>query len=65
MNAYSRVAAIAASGLAALLGARAASIKVRDNVDEFIDDLHKQRRWTSFAAIAAAVCAALLVLQLV
>lgn len=52
-------AAIAMSGLAAALGVRAATIEVRNNVDEFINDLQRQGRWASFAAVAAALATAL------
>jgi len=52
-------AALAMSGIAALLGVRAATIVVRDNIDEFINDLWKQGRWASAAAVAAAIATAL------
>jgi hypothetical protein len=47
--------AIAASCVAAVLGLRAATVEVRDNLDEFINDLRRQGRWASWAALAAAV----------
>ena len=46
------------SALAAILGVRAATIIVRDNVDEFINDLQRQGRWASGAAVAAALATA-------
>jgi hypothetical protein len=53
------MAAIGMSGLAAILGVRAATITVRDNIDEFINDLQRQGRWASGAAVAAAFATAL------
>lgn len=47
------------SGVAALLGVRALTIVVRDNIDEFIGDLQKHGRWASYAAVAAAIATAL------
>jgi hypothetical protein len=41
--------------VAALLGLKAATMPVRDSMDDFMADLRKQGRWTSFAAGAAAV----------
>jgi hypothetical protein len=38
-----------------LLGLKAATMPVRDSMDDFMADLRKQGRWTSFAAAAAAV----------
>lgn len=63
MASYLSLAALAVSGLAAILGVRAATIVVRDNVDEFINDLQRQGRWASYAAIAAAVATALQAVQ--
>jgi uncharacterized membrane protein len=40
--------------VAAGLGVRAATVHVRDNIDAFIGDLHKQSRWASWAATMAA-----------
>lgn len=45
--------AIFSSLIAAGLGIRAATIHVRDNLDEFIGDIHKQGKWASWAAVAA------------
>jgi hypothetical protein len=36
-------------------GVRAATVPVRDNIDEFIGDLHRQGRWAAIAASLAAV----------
>lgn len=46
-------AAIAASFVAAVLSLRAAAVAVRDNMDEFINDLQRQGRWASWAFAAA------------
>jgi hypothetical protein len=56
-------AAIFASGAAAILGLRAATMEVRDNIDVFISDLQKQGRWASYAAVAAAIATALQSIQ--
>ena len=58
MPQYLSTAALAMSALAAILGVRAATIIVRDNVDEFINDLQRQGRWASGAAVAAALATA-------
>lgn len=52
---YVPYAAITAAAIAAVLGIRAATVTVRDNMDGFIDDLKRQGRWASWAAVAAAV----------
>jgi hypothetical protein len=53
------IAAIAFSLIAAALGTRAAFVRVRNSQDDFIDDLQRQGRWASWAAVAAAVSAGL------
>lgn len=45
---------IAFSVVAASLGIRAATVEVRNSQDDFIDDLKRQGRWASWAAVAAA-----------
>lgn len=59
MTNYLPVAAIIVSGIATILGVRAAMVKVRDNMDMFISDLQRHGRWASYAAIAAAIATAL------
>jgi len=63
MKNYLPVAAIVVSAIAAILGVRAATVEVRDNMDMFISDLKRQGRWASFAAIAAAVATAIQAVQ--
>jgi hypothetical protein len=63
MTMYLSTAAIVASGAAALLGVRAATVEVRDNIDVFIADLQRQGRWASYAAVAAALATALQAVQ--
>lgn len=46
---------IASGVLAAAFGLVAATIKIRDNIDKFISDLHRQGTWASCAAIFAAL----------
>ena len=38
-----------------LASVRAATIHIRDNVDEVMNDLHRQGRWASLAALLVAV----------
>ena len=46
------------SCIAAVLGIRAATVQVRDNMDAFISDLQRQGRWASYAAMTAALATA-------
>ncbi|WP_210482909.1 hypothetical protein [Microvirga antarctica] len=57
------ICAAVATGLAAVLGVKAATVTVRDDQDEFIGDLGRQGRWAAWAAVANAIAAALLILQ--
>jgi hypothetical protein len=59
MPTYLSIGAIVASLIAALLGIRAATVKVHDNIDRFIADLHRQGRWAACAALAAAIATVL------
>jgi hypothetical protein len=43
----------------AVIGIRAASIVVRDNLDEFISDIRRQSLWATWAAIASSIAAIL------
>lgn len=56
------------SGLVALLASlfalRAASIAIRDNIDAMMSDIHKQGRWSGYAAIANALASAAIVVAL-
>jgi hypothetical protein len=56
-------ASIIISLLAAVFGIRAATVKVRDNQDEFISDLQRQGRWAGVAAAAAAISTVLQAVQ--
>ncbi len=40
------------------LGLKAASIEIRDDLDEFINDMQRQGRWVRWTAIAALLTAA-------
>jgi hypothetical protein len=51
--------ALAFGVVAAGIGVRAATVHVRDNLDAFISDLHRQSSWASWAATMAA-CSAIL-----
>lgn len=51
-------------GLAAAgLSLRAATIHVRDNIDAFIGDIHRQSWWSTLAAAAASATALLVALK--
>jgi len=43
----------------AVVGVRAACIEVRDNVDAFIDDIKRQSRWATWAAVLSSISALL------
>jgi uncharacterized membrane protein len=59
ISATVQVLSLFAALLAAGLGVAAAGVNVRDNIDAFMSDLHKQSTLASWAATAAAVSAAL------
>jgi hypothetical protein len=63
MATYLPYISISVSLLAAFLGVRAATVKVRDNQDAFISDLQRQGRWTACAAAAAAISTVLQAVQ--
>jgi hypothetical protein len=63
MKDYLATAVIIIGLVAVACGLRAATIEVRDNMDAFISDLHRQGWWASMAAIAAAVAAMLQAVQ--
>ncbi|RWM04563.1 MAG: hypothetical protein EOR68_02835 [Mesorhizobium sp.] len=46
---------IATSMLAAGLGIRAATITIRNSIDDFMSDIARQSRWASLAAVAAGL----------
>jgi hypothetical protein len=50
VTAISGVLAVAAS----IFAIKAATVEVRDNLDEFIGDLRRQSRWSTLAAVTAA-----------
>jgi hypothetical protein len=39
----------------AIIGIRAATIEVRDNIDAFIGDIRRQSRWATYAAVASCL----------
>jgi hypothetical protein len=53
------IAAVFASVVGAGLGLYATSIHIRDNIDAFMSDIHRQSRWATWAAVAACVAAGL------
>jgi hypothetical protein len=57
------LASMIVSLVAVALGVRAATVKVRDNIDAFISDLQRQGRWAASAAIAAAISTGLQAIQ--
>lgn len=46
---------ILSSLAAAGLGIRAATVVVRDSLDDFIGDIARQGKWASWAAVAAGI----------
>jgi hypothetical protein len=63
MENVTTLAAVGFTALAAVLGVRAATVDVRDNMDKFMEDLQRQGRWASWAAVANAAAAAVLIVQ--
>ena len=49
--------------VAALLAVRAATVHVRNSLDDFIADIHRQSWWATWAAVATSLTALLLVAQ--
>jgi hypothetical protein len=49
--------------VAAALALRAATVYVRDSIDDFIGDIHRQSFWATWSAVATSVTALLLVVQ--
>jgi hypothetical protein len=58
MSGWLATASLSLSAIAAVLGVRAATIRVRNSQDDFIDDLQKQGRWAALAALCAAAATA-------
>ncbi|TGQ94645.1 hypothetical protein EN794_053305 [Mesorhizobium sp. M00.F.Ca.ET.151.01.1.1] len=50
---------IIASIVAAALGFRASTVKIRDSIDDMMPDIARQGKWASWAASAAAVAVVL------
>lgn len=59
ISSYLPYASLAVSVAAAILGVRAATVDIRDNIDEFMNDLKRQGKWASWAASMAALSVAL------
>jgi hypothetical protein len=53
------IAAVIAGVVGAVLGLYAATIDVRDNIDAFMSDIHRQSEWAAWAAVAGCVAAVL------
>lgn len=53
--------AIVLAAVAALVAVRAATVRVRDSVDDFMSDLQRQGRWNAAAAILNALASVLIV----
>ena len=49
------MASIVAAVAAAALALFANSIEIRDELDSFMSDIHRQGTWTAYAAVAAAI----------
>jgi len=55
------IVAVSVAAIAALVALRAATVKVRNSVDDFMADLQKQGRWNAAAAILNAAASILIV----
>jgi uncharacterized membrane protein len=55
------IAALIATMVSAMLGLRAATTNVRENLETFMLDLQRQGRWSGWAAVANAIATAMLV----
>jgi hypothetical protein len=55
--------AIVISCVGALVALRGSVIKIRNSMDDFIDDLRRQSRWATRAALAGCVAAGLSAVQ--
>lgn len=53
-----------AAAAAAILSFVAARIEVRDNMDEFMNDLRRQGRWAQAAAAANVIAAAAVIMSM-
>lgn len=53
------IASIVAGVMAGALAIAAARIEIRDNLDMFMSDIHRQGTWASYAALSAAIAAVL------
>ena len=59
MDLIAQVGALAAAVIASFFGIVAARVKVRNDIDAFIQDIHRQSTWASWAAVFAALSAGL------
>lgn len=56
-------AAVLCGLLSAALSVRAATVEVRNNLDEFMNDIRRQSRWATWSAVATSATAVLVVGQ--
>jgi hypothetical protein len=49
--------------VAAILALRAATVHVRESLDDFIRDIHRQSSWATLSAVVTSLTALLLVVQ--
>ena len=63
MNTLISYGAIAFELIGAAFGLRAATVHVRDSLDQFIGDIQRQSRWATYTAIAATISATLQALE--
>jgi hypothetical protein len=57
--------ALILTGISVVCSVSAQKIKIRDSMDHFIADLHKQGQWSMWATILQAIAIAILVVRLV
>lgn len=55
--------ALAFTVVAVLISVKGQSIKIRDSIDHFIADLHRQGRWVMWATIVQAAAVAILIVR--
>ena len=56
--------ALTLTGLAIVFSIQAQKVKIRNSMDDFIDDLHRQGWWAMWATILQAVATGILIIRL-
>jgi hypothetical protein len=61
LDLFLTIGALTATMVAAMLGLRAATMNVRENLETFMLDLQRQGRWSGWAMVANATATAMLI----